>query len=103
MYRSGGLAPTLFICGAEPSGCQCRGLFRCQATRERISGEGCIYYWSGRPQGHLEGVAVAVANRIVHMATEAIPVNEFIMRRRITGVISLVPVNAPTAVNEFHV
>ena len=32
-----------------------------------VSGGGYTYYWSGRPKGHLEGVAVAVADRLVPM------------------------------------
>ena len=58
---------------------------------EWVSGGGYTYYWSGRPQGHFEGVAVAVADRLVPMITEVTPVNERIMRLRIThtlGVIS---------------
>ena len=71
-----------------------------------VSGGGYTYYWSGRPQGHLEGVAVAVADRLVPMITEVTPVNERIMRLRIShtlGVISLVSVYAPTGVSEFSV
>ena len=46
-----------------------------------VSGDGYTYYWSGRPRGHLEGVAVAVADRLVPMITEVTPVNE----RSLTG------------------
>ena len=49
-----------------------------------ISGGGYTYYWSGRPHGHLEEVAVAVADRLVPMITEVTPVNERIMRLRIS-------------------
>ena len=57
-----------------------------------VSGGGYTY-WSGRPQGHLEGVRTAVNDRLVPMVTEVTPVNERIMRLRIThtrSVISLV-------------
>ena len=67
---------------------------------------GCTYYWSGRPQGHLDGVAVAVADRLVSMITAVTPVNERIMRLRIShtlGVISLVSLYALTGVSEFSV
>ena len=49
---------------------------------------------------------MAVADRLVPMNTEVTPVNERIMRLRIThtlGVISLVSVYAPTVVTEFFV
>ena len=65
-----------------------------------------LQYWSGRPQGHLERVAVAVADRLVPLITEVIPVNERITRLKIShalGVISLVIVYAPTTVREFAV
>ena len=70
------------------------------------SGGGYTYYWYCRPQGHLEGVAVAIDDRLVPVITEVTPVNERIMRLRIThtlGVISLVAVYAPTGVSEFFV
>ena len=72
----------------------------------RSVGDGETYYWSGRPQGHLEGVAVAVADRLVPMITQVTPVNVRIMRLRIThilSVISLVSMYAPTRVSEFSV
>ena len=53
-----------------------------------------------------KGVAVAVADRMVPIITEVTPVNERIMRLRIThilGVIPLVSVYAPTGLNEFSV
>ena len=56
----------------------------------------------GRPQGHLDGVTLAVADPLVPMNTEVTPVNERIMRLRIThtlSVISLVSLCAPTAVS----
>ena len=71
-----------------------------------VSGGGYTYYWSGRPQRHLEGVAVAVADRLVPMITEVTPVNKRIMRLRISnnlGVISLVSVYAPTGVSKSSV
>ena len=49
---------------------------------------------------------MAVANRLVPLTTEVTPVNERIMRLRIShtlGVISLVRVYAPNGVNEFSV
>ena len=49
---------------------------------------------------------MAVADRLVPMIIEVIPVNERIMRLRIThtlGVISLVSVYDPTGVSEFSV
>ena len=67
---------------------------------------GYTYYWSGRPQGHFKGVAVAVADRLVPMITDVTPANERTMRLRIThllGVISLISVYAPTGVSEFPV
>ena len=42
----------------------------------RVSGGGYTYNWSGRPQGHLEGVAVAVADRLVPVINGVTPVNE---------------------------
>ena len=70
-----------------------------------VSGGWYTYYWSGRLQGHLDRVAVAVADRLVPMITEVTAVNERIMRLRIShtlGVISLVSVYAPTGVSEFR-
>ena len=67
---------------------------------------GYTYYWSGRPQGHLEGVAVPVADRLVTTVTEATPANERIMRLRnsdILGVIPLVAVYVPTGMSECSV
>ena len=49
---------------------------------------------------------MAVADRLVPMITEVTPVNERIMRLRIThtlGVTSLVSLYAPTGVSEFSV
>ena len=68
---------------------------------EWVRGGGYTYYWSGRTQGHLESVVVAVADRLASMITEVTPVNERIMRLRIfhtQNVISLVSVYAPTRV-----
>ena len=60
-----------------------------------ISEGGYNYYWPGLPQGHLEGVAVVDADRLVPMITEVTPVNERIMTLRIShtlGAINLVSV-----------
>ena len=62
-----------------------------------VSGGGYTHYWSGRPQRHIEGVAVFVGDRLVSMITEVTPVNEGIMSLRISqtqGVISLISVSA---------
>ena len=67
------------------------------------SERGYTYYWSGRPQEHLEGVSVAVVDRLVPMITEVTPLNERIMRPGIThtlGVNSLVSVYAPIGMSE---
>ena len=79
-------------------------------VRETGSGwvSGCVYtyYGSSRPQKHLKGVVVAVADRLVSMVTEVTPVNERIMRLRITttlDVIFLVSLYAPPVVSEFPV
>ena len=45
---------------------------------------GYTYYWSVCPQGHFEGVAAAVADRLVPIVTEVTPVKERIMRQRIS-------------------
>ena len=80
-----------------------------EVTRPRsewVSGGGYTFYWSGRLQGNLEGEAVVVADRLVPIITEVTPVNERIMRLRITnilGVISLVSVYAPIGMSEFSV
>ena len=47
-------------------------------------GGGYTYYLSGRIQGHLEGVAVADADRLIPIVTEVTPVNERIMILRFT-------------------
>ena len=65
-----------------------------------------IYYWSGRPQGHLDGVAVAVSGRLISMVTEVTLVNEGIIILGIThtlGVVSPVFVYASTVGSEFSV
>ena len=67
---------------------------------------GCTYNWFGCPQGHLEGVAVAVVDRQISMVTEVTPVKKCIIRLRIIhtlGVISLVSVYAPTGISAFYV
>ena len=70
-----------------------------------ISVGGYTYYWSGRADGrHTEGVALAVADRLVPLISEVTPVNERIMRLRLThsiGVVSFVAVYAPTGMSEF--
>ena len=45
-------------------------------------GVGTPTTWSGRPQWNLEGVAVAVADRLVPIFTDVTHVNEPIMRLR---------------------
>ena len=65
-----------------------------------------MYCLSGRPQGYFEGVAVAVADRLVPMVTEVTPVNERIMRLTIShtlGSLSLICLYAPSVVNEYTV
>ena len=57
--------------------------------------------YGGILMGHLEGVAVAVANRLVPMVIEVTPVNERIMGLRIShtlGVISMVSLYANLSV-----
>ena len=67
------------ICGTETIGCQCCGTLRSQETWERVGQwGGYTYYRSGR---HLEGVALAVADRQVPMINEVTPVNASIMRQ----------------------
>ncbi len=70
-----------------------------------ISSGGYTYYWSGRADGrHTEGVAVAVANRLVPLIKEVTPVSERIMRLRLAhslGMVSLVAVYAPTGMSEL--
>ena len=64
-----------------------------------VSGGGYTYYWSGRLQGHPEGMAVAVADRLGPVVTEVTPVNERIVRLRTSHtlcVVYLVSVYAPT-------
>ena len=51
---------------------------------ERDSEDGYTYCWSGRSHGQFEGVAVAVADRLVPMDTEVTHVNERIVRLRFT-------------------
>ena len=68
-----------------------------------VSGGGYIYYWSDRPQEHLDRLAVPVADRLVPMYTE---VNGRIMRLKITNTLdvsSLVSVYVPTVVRKFFV
>lgn len=68
---------------------------------------GYTYYWSGRSDGHhLQGVAVAVSDRLTPMVVEVTSVNERIMRLRIKhsmGVVSLVSIYAPTNVSDVSV
>ena len=55
---------------------------------------------------HVQGVAVAVSNKLTPMIIEVTPVNECIMRQRIRhsfGVISLVSVYAPTEASDLTV
>ena len=69
-----------------------------------ISGGGYTYYGSGRRQGYVEIVAVAVADRRAPMITEVTPVSERIMSiSHIMDVIFLVPLYAPTEVSDFSV
>ena len=66
-----------------------------------ISG-GYTYYLSDG--FHSQGVAVAVSTKLTPMITEATPVNECIMRRRIRhswGVVSLVSGYAPTEASDL--
>ena len=80
-------------------------------VRRPDSGEimpgGYTSYWSGRSDGsHVQGVAVAVSNKLTPMTIEVTSVNERIMRRRIRhswGVISLVSVCAPTEASDLTV
>ena len=78
-----------------------------QETCERVGKwGGYTYYWSGCPQGYVEGVNVAVADRLVPIITEVSAVKQRIMRLRFAhtqGVISLVPVYASTGVSKFFV
>ena len=72
-------------------------ILRSRIVNHRVSGGGYTYYWSGCPQRHLDGVVVAVVDRLVRMITEVTPANESILRLRIShnlGVISLVSVYA---------
>ena len=68
---------------------------------------GYTYYWSDRSDGYnAQGVAVAVSNKLPPMIIEVTPVNERIMRLRIChslGVISLMPVYAPTEASDLAV
>ena len=80
-------------------------------VRRPDSGEimagGYIYNWSGRCDGnHVQGVAVALSNKLTPMIIEVTPVNERITKQRIrhsSGVISLVSVYAPTEANHLTV
>ena len=68
---------------------------------------GYTYYWSGRSDGyHVQGVAVAVSNKLTPMITEVTPINERVMRLRIRhslGIVSLVSVYAPTEASDLTV
>ena len=82
------------------TGCQCCITLRSQETWERVGQwSGYTYYWSRRPQGHLEAVTVAVADRLVPMITKVTPVSPNDTRITHTlSVISMVSVYAPTGV-----
>ena len=66
---------------------------------------GYTYYWSGHSDSyHVQGVAVAVSNKLTPMIIEVTPVNEHIMRlifRHSLGDISLVSVYAPTEASDL--
>ena len=87
------------------------GVAALSEVRTPDSGEimagGYTDYWSGRSDGyHVQGVAVAMSNKLNPMIIEATPVNEHIMRLRIrhsVGVVSLVSVYAPTEVRDLTV
>ena len=61
---------------------------------------GYTYYWSGRADGHhTQGVAMAVADRLVPLIRDVTPVSERILRLRLVhslGVVAIVAVYAPT-------
>ena len=54
-----------------------------------VSWDGYTSYWSGCPRGHPEGVAVAIADRLVPEIIEVTPVNKRIMSLRITHTIGV--------------
>ena len=68
---------------------------------------GYTYYWSGHSDGyHVQGVAVAMSNKLTPMIIEGTLVNEHIMRQRIChslGVISLVSFHAPSEAGDLTV
>ena len=64
-----------------------------------VSGDSVPEYWSDRHYQHLEEIAAAVDDRMAPMITLVIPVNECIMRLRISdtlAVISLASVYTPS-------
>ena len=64
------LPPSLVICGLSQLVVSVAALS--EVTRPgsgKISGGRLTYYWSGSPQWHRKEVAVAVADRLVHMIT----------------------------------
>ena len=65
---------------------------------------GYTYYRSGHPQGHLDGVAVAAANRLVHMVTQVTFIKRIIRLRTFytMGVISLVTVYTRTWISDLY-
>ena len=73
----------------------------------KIMVSGYTDYCSGISESyHAQGVAVVVSNKLTPIIIEVTPVNERIMRRRIShslDVVSLVSVYAPTEVNYLTV